>query len=840
MPTERPPAAPGSDVALDGTVERITFYNPTNGFSVVRLRVRGRRDPITVVGTLPAAQPGELLALRGQWQTDPRHGAQFRPATAEVRRPSDVDGIVRYLGSGMVRQIGPVLAKRIVGTFGERTLEVLDATPDRVREVPGIGPRRARGIAAAWAEHRALRDVMAFLAEHGLDTRFAPRLLAAYGTEAPRILSANPYRLVADVPGLGFPSADRLGKERGVRHTAPARVQAAVQAALLGAAQNGHTRQLRPALIGAAAGLAEVPPELAESAVTQLLAGGTIAVRSATNRAPTTPGPVGAQFIAPTGIPPTDIVPPGISPPGSAPTDIAPPGSAPTDIPPDGIAPQSSAPVGGEVRSRIRIYTPADLAPTPAPSPHPDEAGLGIGLAGYVRVEEDLASRLLGLARRPGLPAHRVERWLAGDGESRGLSDEQRQAVATAATSGCFVLTGGPGVGKTTTTRALVRCLRALGRSVALAAPTGKAARRLGEVVGLEARTLHRLLGAGPSGFRHNADDPLPFDVLIVDEASMLDTQLARAVVRAVGPGAQLILVGDADQLPSVGPGQVLRDVLASGRIPSGRLETVFRQAALSQIVTNAHRIRRGLLPELAPPSALVQKVGGSDCVFVPAPAARVATVAADWAADRLPRLLAVPAGEVQAIAPLVRVCQTLNSQLQARLNPARGQAERPHGALPLRVGDRVIQTHNNYQLGVFNGDTGTVLEIDHSAGLTVDFGDGRVVTYGAADLLDLDHAYGLTVHRAQGSEWPGVVVLASSSFGPILSRNLLYTAITRARRAVVVVGDEAAIAAAVGRTRDQERMTGLPVLLQAGAGVKSMDMDDGTVHEPMPDGWPD
>ncbi|MFN8635285.1 MAG: AAA family ATPase [Chloroflexota bacterium] len=830
MPTDRrpPPSRPasgpaagptpglasGPEVALEGTVERITFYNPTNGFSVVRLRVRGRREPIAVVGTLPAAQPGEILALRGRWQTDPRHGAQFRPTEAEVRRPSDVDGIVRYLGSGLVKQIGPVLAKRIVGTFGERTLDVLDATPERVREVPGIGPQRARGIATAWAEHRALRDVMAFLAEHALDTRFAPRLLATYGTDAVKILSANPYRLVADVPGLGFASADRLGMDRGVRHTAPVRVQGAIQAALIEAGQNGHTRLTRALLAEAAASLADVPLELVESGVVQLLAGGSIAVRrmdegplppapspvrgeggatdgGAINRAPTRTPDVGAQFITPT--------------PDS-------PSASPSPA-------HRERGLGGEGTrpGRVRIYTPDDLPPAPTSSD--DEPGLGIGLAGLVRVEEDLARRLLGLARRRGLPANRVERWLAADREARTLSDEQRQAVATAATSGCFVLTGGPGVGKTTTTRALVRCLQALGRTVSLAAPTGKAARRLGEVVGLEARTLHRLLGAGPRGFRHGPDDPLPCDTLIVDEASMLDTQLARAVVRAVGPGSQLILVGDADQLPSVGPGQVLRDVLASGRVPAARLETVFRQAARSQIVTNAHRIRQGLLPEMGTVTALSLPAerGGSDCVFVAAPAARVAAVAAEWAAVRLPRLLGVPSGEIQAIAPLVRVCQTLNGMLQERLNPARGQPERPHGALSLRAGDRVIQTHNNYLLGVFNGDTGTVVEIDGATGLKVDFGDGRVVQYGAVDLLDLDHAYGLTVHRAQGSEWPGVVVLASSSFGPILSRNLLYTAITRARRAVVVVGDEAAIREAVARTRDQERVTGLPVLLRAG-----------------------
>jgi exodeoxyribonuclease V alpha subunit len=809
---DRAAAPPPTETTLEGIVERVTFYNPANGFSVVRVRVRGRREPVAVVGTLPALQPGEVLAARGVWQTDPRHGAQFRPSSAEVRRPSDVDGIVRYLGSGLVKQIGPVLAKRIVGTFGERTLDVLDATPERVREVPGIGPGRARAIAAAWSEHRALRDLMAFLAEHGLDGRFAPRLLAVYGTDATRILAANPYRLVADVPGLGFPSADRLGEDLGIRPTAPARIQAAVQATLLRASENGHTRLPRPALADGAARLAEVAAELAESAIAQLLAGGAIAVRSAP--------PAGA---------------PGRQTP-------APPGALP-------VAPEPEQRVG-----RVRIYTP----PSPPPvvqateTADPPDEGLGIGLAGLVRAEEDLAARLLGLARRPGLPARRVASWLATDAESRTLSDEQREAVATAATSGCFVLTGGPGVGKTTTTRALVRCLQALGRSVALAAPTGKAARRLGEVVGLEARTLHRLLGAGPRGFRHDHRDPLPYDVVIVDEASMLDTQLARSVVRAIAPTSQLILVGDADQLPSVGPGQVLRDVLASGRVPSARLETVFRQAALSQIVTNAHRIRQGLLPDMAPPGALAQAFGGegggrgdagpggsarsgSDCVFVAVPAARVTTVAAEWAALRLPQVLGVPAGEVQAIAPLVRVCQTLNSMLQERLNPTNGQPERPHGALSLRVGDRVIQTHNNYHLSVFNGDTGSIVQIDDDSGLTVDFGDGRLVAYGAADLLDLDHAYGLTVHRSQGSEWPGVVVLASSGFGPILSRNLLYTALTRARRAVVVVGDEAAIAQAVARTRDQERVTGLPVLLRAGADEAMLEGSSPVPPRPSP-----
>jgi exodeoxyribonuclease V alpha subunit len=336
--------------------------------------------------------------------------------------------------------------------------------------------------------------------------------------------------------------------------------------------------------------------------------------------------------------------------------------------------------------------------------------------------------------------------------------------------------------------------------------------------------TVHRLLGAGPAGFRHGPKSPLPADAVVVDEASMLDTRLALAVAAAVRPGGQLILVGDADQLPSVGPGQVLRDLLSGGRVPAARLTTVFRQAAQSQIVANAHRVRNGLPPLLAPATALGRE---SDCVFVPAPAARIGEAATLWAATRLPRLLGVPPQEVQVLAPLNRVCQALNAELQAALNPPRGQPERPHGALPLRNGDRVIQTRNHYGLGVFNGDTGTVAAITADE-VVVDFGDGRAVRYAPADVLDLEHAYCLTVHRAQGSEWPGVVLVAASAYGPMLSRNLLYTALTRARRAAVLIGDEPALARAVRETRDQERCTGLAALLDDGAaGAAGADASD-------------
>lgn len=756
---------------VEGVVERVTFHNPENGFSVLRVHVRGRREPSVVVGTLPAAQPGERLIMAGRWRTDPRHGVQFRAETAEVRPPATRDETVRYLGSGLIPQLGPTLAARIVAHFGDATLAVLDTAPARVREVPGIGPTRAAALAAAWEEHRALRAVSAFLTAHELDARYAPRLVAAYGLEAPRVLGANPYRLVAEIPGLGFRAADRLGRDLGVRATAPARLQAAVHAAALRAGEAGHTRTPRAILVAAAAALAEVEAGVVAPALTQLLAGGVLATDD-TGGEPA-PTPARAPLFAP---------PPG---------------------PP--VPPTPATAAGG-----LRIYEPP--APTALAA---DADGAGIGLRGLVRAEEALAARLRDLATRPsGLGAAAVARWLAADADAGALSDEQRAAVRVAATRGLFILTGGPGVGKTTTVQTLVRCLVAHGRSVALAAPTGKAARRLGDVVGAEARTLHRLLGAGPQGFRHGERDPLPHDTVIVDEASMLDTRLARAAAGAIGPRGQLILVGDADQLPSVGPGQVLRDALAGGLLPAATLTAVFRQAARSAIVRNAHHIRRGELPDLAPPELLGE---AADCIFVPTAPERVAAVAAAWAAERLPRHLGTDPGAVQTLAPLVRVCQVLNGALQGRLNPARGQAERPHGALALRVGDRVIQTRNNAALGVVNGDTGVLVAIAPGA-VTVDFGDGRVVAYAAADLLDLDHAYCLTVHRAQGSEWPGVVLLVSSAHGRMLSRNLLYTALTRARRAAVIVGDEAAIARAVAETRDRERRTGLAALLAGGA----------------------
>ena len=564
MPPDRAAATPPAETTLEGIVERVTFYNPTNGFSVVRVRVRGRREPIAVVGTLPAAPAGRSRGrCGGVWQTDPRHGAQFRPTSAEVRRPSDVDGIVRYLGSGLVKQIGPVLAKRIVGTFGERTLDVLDATPERVREVPGIGPQRARAIAAAWAEHRALRDLMAFLAEHGLDGRFAPRLLAAYGTDATRILAANPYRLVADVPGLGFPSADRLGQRSGHPSRPPRPASRRRSRRRCSApAENGHTRLPRRPSPTRPPGSPRSHAELAESGVAQLLAGGTIAVRSAPRTdAPRSeaPAPIGHAARR-----------------ARSRSSGTRPGCASTHR---------------RARPRTRRRSVGGGAP-------PARRASGIGLAGLVRAEEDLAA-----------PAARA-------GQATGPASAQRSAPGSPPTPSRAGLSDEQRAGRRHGRDE--RLLRADGRARRRQddhdpARWCAASRRSGGRSRWRRRPARRPGGSARwSGWRRGRsiacsgparaasatapNDPLPFDVVIVDEASMLDTQLARAVVRAVGPG-QPADPGRGRRSASqrrAGPGAARPARQRAGAL--GAPGDGLSAGRLSQIVTNAHRIRQGLL----------------------------------------------------------------------------------------------------------------------------------------------------------------------------------------------------------------------------------------------------
>ena len=708
-----------TSLSLEGAVERVTFYNPQNGFSVLRLRVRGQREPVAVVGALPAVQPGEVLALRGAWHTDPVHGAQFKPTEAAVRPPTGLDGIARYLGSGLIRNLGPVLAERIVAAFGEHTLEVLDATPERVRDVPGIGPSRARALAEAWREHRALRAVTAFLSEHGMDTRYAARLVQKLGPDAPRVIAANPYQLVGRELGFGFATVDRLALDLGARPTAAPRLQAAVQATLLRAREVGHTRVGRALLAQRAAELSGAEAPLLQAAITQLAASGIIAAAGPARQDTDAAALVGLPLFA----------------------------SAPTAAP---AAPAITA-------GRLRIYEPPAAESYRAEGDDVEEQP-GYGVATLVRDEEILAARLLTLAQRAtGLRPAAVDAWLRADPDAAALSDEQRAAVRLAAFNGLFVLTGGPGVGKTTTLRALVRCLRALGRSVALAAPTGKAAKRLGEVVGLEARTIHRLLGAGPQGFRHGPRDPLPFDT--VDRRRGQHAGYPSGPLRGARPSvprAQLILVGDADQLPSVGPGQVLRDLLASGARPRRPPE---RPSSARPPRAAIVRQRPSHPPGPGARSSPRQRrwPASRDCIFVPPPPSRGRRCGAHWAVSW--------SAARRWASPPARCRRWPRSPASARPStaPCRNASTRPAASpsartapCPCALGDRVIQTRNNYNLGVFNGDTGTADAIEPQATARWTSATGASSPTPPPTCLDLDHAYCLTVHRAPGQRVAG------------------------------------------------------------------------------------
>ncbi len=722
MTSSHPRATGGSSSpppeTLEGEIIRVTFYNPQTGHTIAAVQVKGHPAPITVLGKLPDVQPGEGVRLEGTWTVHPVYGRQFAASRCATGRPGTAEAMRRYLGSGMVPGLGLVLAERLVNHFGASVLDVLDHEPGRVAEVPGIGAKRTAWLREAWAEHRALRDIIQFLSEHGIG--------------------------------------------------AATRLHAGVEAALLRATADGHTYLPHGLLVEEAQQVLSLDArDTIEAAVQQLLIAGRMLAPQAS------PAAVRAAPVA------------------------VPPATAATPRSGRAVRVFAAAPPALALDQTSPLYLPA-----------------------YWRTEVSLAARLRAVAARTlSVDRERVRAWLARwcAREGLALAAEQEQAVLQGVTCGLLVLTGGPGSGKTTTLRALVGVLRATRRSVRLAAPTGKAAKRMAEVIGLEAQTLHRLLGAQPGNrFAHDETNPLPADVLVVDEASMLDLFLADATLRALGPQTQLILVGDGDQLPSVGPGQVLRDMLASGQIPTVQLTHIFRQAQESSIIQNAAHIRSGEPPILVPPSPRGSVPG--DCVFVPARGANAVEVVARWVVDELPQRLRLdPCTDIQVLAPLTRSVAALNERLQARLNPRRPSVpERPHGALALRVGDRVIQTANEYRLQVFNGETGQVVSIDAGGGITVDYGDRRVA-YGAGDLYHLDHAYALTVHRAQGSEWPAVVVVLTQADAPLLSRPLLYTALTRAKRCAVLVGEPQAYARAAAEAESTARYTGLVELLTAG-----------------------
>jgi exodeoxyribonuclease V alpha subunit len=753
MVTPTPADTRPRGVTLEATLERITYVNEETGYTVARVATgRSDKDLVTVIGSLLGVQPGESLRLVGRWSTHPQYGRQFEVFSFTTVLPATITGIERYLGSGLIRGIGPKTAARIVETFGTDTLKVIDEQPERLTEVYGLGRKRTAAIAAAWQEQRAIKEVMLFLQGVGVSTSLAVRIYKQYGDSSISVVRNEPYRLAADVWGVGFRTADTIAQAVGIPADSPQRVQAGIRYTLSEAAEQGHCYLPEPNLITDAAEILSLPPTSASA-----------------------------------------------QPPESA----------------------SSVPVSPElVRTCLADLAVDDgVVREEVPNPSREDGTIpAVYLVPFHRAERSLASNLLrllhtGTDRLSAFADVDWSRALAWLRERTGaeLAPEQERAVRLALTSKVAVLTGGPGCGKSFTVRSIVALAAAKRAKVVLAAPTGRAAKRLTELTGHPAATVHRLLQLRPGGeASYDQDNPIDADLIVVDEASMLDLILANKLVKAIASGAHLLLVGDVHQLPSVGAGEVLRDLLAADTVPSVRLTTIFRQAQQSGVVINAHRINAGQSPVFGE---------HPDFFLFPSDDPEVtATQVVDIVARRIPRRFGLRPRDIQVLTPMHRGpagAGNLNQLLQEALTPARdGAPERRHGARVFRVGDKVIQIRNNYDkgtAGVFNGTVGVVTDLRlEDQTLTVRTDEDENVQYDFDELDELQHAYAITVHRSQGSEYPAVVVPVTMSAYPMLQRNLLYTAVTRAKQLVVLAGSRKAIALAVRSAGAGRRYTAL------------------------------
>jgi exodeoxyribonuclease V alpha subunit len=714
----------GDREPLAGLVERVTFHNVDSGFCVLRVKARGNRDLVTVLGAAPSIAAGEYIQASGTWENHREHGLQFRAAFLRVAAPTSAEGMEKYLGSGLIKGIGPIFAQRLLSTFNETVFEVIEHAPQRLLEVEGIGPKRARRITASWADQKAIREIMAFLQGHGVGTSPAVRIFKTYGADAIPLVSENPYRLARDIRGIGFKSADMIAERLGISRTAMIRARAGIAYTLAEAMANGHCGLAEDELLVQAEKLLEIPSVILAEALQAELASGEV--------------------------------------------------------------------VADLIDTRRCIF-----------------------LAYLWRAERLIAHRLQTLIHeRPPWPVIDAARAIGWVEKKFGvaLAASQRAAIVLALANKLLVVTGGPGVGKTTLVNSIVKILCAKSVTVALCAPTGRAAKRLAESTGLGAKTIHRLLEADPrnGGFKRCETNPLACDLLVVDEVSMVDVPLMASLIRALPPQAGLLLVGDADQLPSVGPGQVLADIINSAVVPTARLTEVFRQAAQSRIVVNAHRINRGQMPELNN-----QSREGLDFYWVEANEPDdAAHKIVEIVRCRIPAQFGFdPIREVQVLCPMNRGrigARALNLDLQAALNGDQSKPSVVRFGCSFRSGDKVMQIINDYDKDIFNGDLGFVHAVDPEAQQLVLNFDGRLVNYDFGELDELVPAYAISIHKSQGSEYPAVVIPLSTQHYPMLRRNLVYTGITRGKRLVVLVGQRKALTIAVRDSRVARRWSKL------------------------------
>jgi len=729
---------------VSGSVERVTYYNAENGYSVIRIKpdnksmlpfryASGRDELITVVGNLPEVNPGEWLRLTGKWASHSKHGRQFQAIQCEQALPATSEGIKRYLGSNLIRGVGKVMAERIVNKFGDATLEIIDHHPERLREVLGIGPKRIKEIEKAWDEQRAIKDVMIFLQSHGVSTSLAVKIYKQYRDDSLEVVRKTPYKLVQDIRGIGFKTADKIAQALGLAHDDPGRIEAGIAYTLNRMAEEGHVYMPQ----------AELEPEAA-----QILALGEDKVKAVIDS-----------------LEQSEVI-------------------KRETLRYEVNSEQSS--VNSEIREERAVYlTPMYYSE--------------IGVTNRIRrMVGHPTSRLMG----GRLPQKNLL-------TQQPLSAEQRRAVDTAVQNKVTVLTGGPGTGKTTTLRTLLDLLDQNGRSYLLASPTGRAAKRLAEATGRPAKTIHRLLEFNPGqGFGRNEENPLDADMIVIDEASMLDLVLANNLLKAIGPDSHLLLVGDIDQLPSVGAGDVLGDLIDSGVTAVVRLQTIFRQAAGSYIIHNAHRINQGLMPEI--------KTADTDFyLFAKEEPQEVADLLVDIVKNRAPLKFKLdPLDDIQVLSPMYQGqagVANLNLLLQEALNPAsQGKAERRLGGRIFRVGDKVMQIVNNYDKNVYNGDIGRITAVDPvQQTMTLNM-DGMPVLYDFLEADELVHAFCISVHKSQGAEYPCVVMPVVTQHYLMLQRNLLYTAVTRAKKIVILVGSRKAISIAVRNDKTTQRHTAL------------------------------
>jgi len=731
-------------VDLTGQIERITYTNPENGYTIARVKVRGERRVVTVVGNLIEPMPGEIMEMQGRWKLHSKYGEQFEVEEYRTTVPSTVYGIKKYLGSGLIKGIGPVMADRIVRRFGRKTLDIIENNIKKLADIDGIGEKRIAMIKAAWDDQKEIRTVMMFLQSHGVSTGYATKIFKKYGDQSIDVVTQNPYQLATDIFGIGFKTADKIAAKLGFTNDSPLRIRAGILYVLDELSDEGHVYYPAPALIEKCSRILEVGSEVVAGALAHIASEKKIIIES-------------------------------------------------KDI---------NAPIDSDDESGVYLIRY-----------HVCETGISYYLRRLTKTPKAIRQ----------IDPNRAVTWVQ-DQLDFILAEKQAKAIQCAADSKVMVITGGPGTGKTTIIQAVLKIFHKLHLNILLAAPTGRAAKQMSDTTGHPASTIHRMLSYSfrGGGFQKNEKNPLDCDLLIVDEASMIDTTLMHHLLKAIPPEATLILVGDVNQLPSVGAGNVLNDIIASNTVPVVRLNEIFRQAGESRIIVNAHQINNGYLPA----------IGGeddtdTDFYFInQEEPQRVLDIILELAAKRIPEKFKFdPIDDIQVLSPMhkgIIGTANLNIALQKRLNSGKDGIN--FGNTTFHVHDKVMQIRNNYDKNVFNGDIGRVLNVNRETReLTIDFDDRRIL-YDFNELDEMVLAYAVSVHKSQGSEYPAVIVPVLTQHYMLLQRNLIYTAITRGRRLVVLVGTPKALAIAVKNNKTQKRYTRLKSRLRGKIFHKIMD----------------